>query len=55
MPFFIKALLMSLAYIPILTHSISHNHTFFNMPSWSLSSHCPLHYPLNTRNTISAT
>ncbi|KHG01722.1 hypothetical protein F383_21511 [Gossypium arboreum] len=46
---------MSLTYIPVLTRSISHNHTFFNMPSLGLSSHYPLHYPLNTRNTISAT
>ncbi|KHG30049.1 hypothetical protein F383_36089 [Gossypium arboreum] len=45
---------MSLAYIPVLTRSISHNHTFFNMPSSGLSSHL-LHYPLNTQNTISAT
>ncbi|KHG03052.1 hypothetical protein F383_27050 [Gossypium arboreum] len=46
---------MNLAYIPVLTRSISHNHTFFDMPSSGLSSHYPLHYLLNTQNTISNT
>ncbi|KHG12187.1 V-type proton ATPase catalytic subunit A [Gossypium arboreum] len=30
-------------------------HRFLNIFSLGLSSHHPLHYPLNTRNTISAT
>ncbi|KHG16197.1 ATP synthase subunit delta [Gossypium arboreum] len=46
---------MSLSYIPVLARSISYDHTFFSMPSLGLSSPHPLHYPLNTRNTISAT
>ncbi|KHG04821.1 Leucine--tRNA ligase [Gossypium arboreum] len=46
---------MSLSYIPVLTRSISYDHTFFNMPSLGLTSPHPLHYLLNTRNTISAT
>ncbi|KHG10475.1 hypothetical protein F383_15414 [Gossypium arboreum] len=39
---------MSLSYIPVLTHSISYDHTFFNMPSLGLSSLLLLYYPLNT-------
>ncbi|KHG29240.1 hypothetical protein F383_35511 [Gossypium arboreum] len=33
---------MSLAYVLILTHSISYDHTFFNRPLLGLSSPHPL-------------